>query len=288
MRDGKTEITFWVGWSGDEFRVVERHVAEFMKENPDIRVHPVSITNSYQKMKTAFAGDDPPDACATVWTHEVPDYALRGALEPLDGYLAKSTRKKSDYYPGVWETYVFDGKVYALSQSMVVFFVAYNKKIFRESGLDPEKPPRTIEEFDLAAEKCTKFGPGGEIIRMGFPYGGLMDWAMVFGADFWDPATRRLTFDCPALHRAARWLKGNVDKYGGYQRLRAFQSSFGNLTSPNNPFISGKVAMIGIGDWYRSLIDKYAPKDFEWGWFPYPAPRGRTREVHAPQTPACS
>jgi multiple sugar transport system substrate-binding protein len=197
-------------------------------------------------------------------------------LEPLDPYLAHSARKPADYYESVWKTYQYEGHTYALSQTMITFFIAYNKAAFREAGLDPEQPPRTLEEFDAMAERCTRWRggkPGGELERLGFPYGDLFTWGMAFGADYWNEPRRRLTVDTPQMVACLDWMKRNVDKYG-LERVRAFKASFGNATSPNNPFITGKVAMMPVGDWYRSIIEEYAPRNFEWGWFAMPAPAG--------------
>ncbi|MEI7632772.1 MAG: ABC transporter substrate-binding protein [bacterium] len=280
---GRTQITFWVGWAGKELDVIQRFVDEFNRAHPNLYVKTTSIANSYQKMKIAFAGNDTPDVCATVWTHELADYALRGALTPLDEYIAHSTRRPSDYYPAVWETYKVGNHIYALNQTMITFFMMYNKRIFREEGLDPERPPRTLEEFDDMAWRLTKFRGGdskGELKRLGFAYGNAFIWSIAFGTPFWNPETRKIGVDCPQTIRCLKWLKSNTDRYN-YQRLRAFQSAFGNASSPNNPFISGKVAMILDGDWYRSIIDEYAPADFEYGWFPIPAPpEGRTASTY--------
>lgn len=276
----KTRVTLWVGWAGEELDKLNGFVKEFNAQHPEIDVQTTSIADSYQKMKIAFAGDDTPDLCATVWTHELADYALRGALEPLDPYLAQSERKPQDYYKSVWDTYQYQGKTYALSQSMITFFIGYNKKLFRQAGLDPEYKPKTVEEFDELARRLTTYQNNDQSQPMtclgypyGDPYGDFISWCVAFGVNFWDEKNQRVSVNTPQMIACLKWIKKNADHYG-LGRLRAYQSAFGNVASPNNPFISGRVAMIMMGDWYRSIIAEYAPKDFEWGWFPVPAPAG--------------
>lgn len=46
--------------------------------------------------------------------------------------------------------------LYALPWDTDARVIYYNKEHFREAGLDPEKPPRTIEELDEYADKLTK------------------------------------------------------------------------------------------------------------------------------------
>lgn len=55
----------------------------------------------------------------------------------------------------------FNGELYSMSLSLHGRFLWYNKKLFREAGLDPEKPPVTWEELVDYAKKLTKDKPGG-------------------------------------------------------------------------------------------------------------------------------
>jgi ABC-type glycerol-3-phosphate transport system substrate-binding protein len=59
------------------------------------------------------------------------------------------------------------------------------------------------------------------------------------------------------------------DKYG-LENMRTFGASFGNFASPQNPFLSGQVAMEIQGVWMYNFIDKYAPT-LEWGAAPFPS-----------------
>ncbi|RLE12787.1 hypothetical protein DRI96_04010 [Candidatus Aerophobetes bacterium] len=44
----------------------------------------------------------------------------------------------------------------------------YNKDMFKEAGLDPNKPPKTSPELLEYMKKLTKYGPGGNIVRGGW------------------------------------------------------------------------------------------------------------------------
>ena len=43
----------------------------------------------------------------------------------------------------------------------------YNKVVFREVGLDPEKPPRDLEEVRQYSEKILKRDGAGNVVRSG-------------------------------------------------------------------------------------------------------------------------
>ncbi|HTE17408.1 MAG TPA: extracellular solute-binding protein, partial [Armatimonadota bacterium] len=173
---------------------------------------------------------------------------------------------------GVARMLEYEGRPYALAVTTNTNLVVYNKRIFREAGLDPESPPRTIAELDAAAEACTKYAPDGSFIRYGFRPTGLPLWGYVFGGQWYDPATRQVTADHPGNVEALRWMAAYGAKYD-VSRMQNFEAGFGNSATPNGPFFVGKVAMWQTGEWALTHIRRYAP-DLEWGWFPLPVPPG--------------
>jgi ABC-type glycerol-3-phosphate transport system substrate-binding protein len=58
------------------------------------------------------------------------------------------------------------------------------------------------------------------------------------------------------------------------KQLQVFSSGFGNFSSPQNPFISGIVAMELQGVWMHNFIAELAP-EIEWGAAPFPYPADR-------------
>lgn len=58
------------------------------------------------------------------------------------------------------DIYTVDGKVYGIPRTGYSMGLIYNKKLFTEAGLDPEKPPATWEELRAAAEKIAGLGNG--------------------------------------------------------------------------------------------------------------------------------
>ncbi|MBC8101183.1 MAG: extracellular solute-binding protein [Cytophagales bacterium] len=106
--------------------------------------------------RIALAGGATPDLMSPVWAEELAGYALRGVLTPLDEYLARSGRSLAEWIPGVARMLTINGKIYGLAVTTNTTLIADNKAVFREVGLDPEKPPRTIAELDEAVRQSTK------------------------------------------------------------------------------------------------------------------------------------
>ena len=270
--NGPVEIRYWTGWTGHEMDAQKKLVDRFNATHPKIRVRILSVAGSYQKVRLAFAGGATPDVCSAVWADELAGYAMRGVLHPLDEDMARSGRSVDEYVPGVARMLQYEGRTYGMAVTTNTNFLVYNKKIFREAGLDPERPPQSIAELDHAAEACTKYGPGGSFVRYGYRPAGLNLWAYVFGGRWYDPASHRVTADEPHNEAALRWLASYGDRYD-ITRMQSFESSFGSNATPNGPFFVGKVAMWQTGEWALEHIRRYAP-GLEWGWMPLPYPPG--------------
>jgi multiple sugar transport system substrate-binding protein len=206
---------------------------------------------------------------------------MRGVLTPLDDYLKRAGRDVDrEFTPGIARMVRIDGRVYGLTVTTNASFIVFNKSAFREAGLDPNTPPRTPTEVDRAAKACTKYDANGNLVRYGFRPENLDVWAYVFGGDWYDARTRRVTANDPHNIAALRWMAG-YNRMFDLRKIQAFQSAFGDNDSANGPFFIGKLAMWHTGEWSEEFIRRYAP-GLEWGWFPLPAPpNGRTNVTPA-------
>jgi ABC-type glycerol-3-phosphate transport system substrate-binding protein len=161
----------------------------------------------------------------------------------------------------------------------------WNKRLFREAGLDPNRGPQTIRELDAMAERLTIWkrgsetraglkpaGEGWSLAQIGFvpqePGWWAWAWGFWFGGQVWD-GTSRITADSPENIAAYEWVRSYTRKYGK-EDLQKFASGFGNFSSPQNAFLCGRVAMEVQGVWMHNFIEKYAP-GMEWGAAPFPA-----------------
>lgn len=267
---GPVEIVYWTGWSGQELEVQRRLVDRFNRTHPHIRVKLLSVFGSYQKVTIAFAGGDTPDVLSAVWADQLAGYAMRGAIEPLDGYMKQSGRKPSEWAPGVWRMLQYQGHTYGLAATTNTSFIAYNKAIFREAGI--RTLPKSITDLDAAAAKCTIYDSRGRFVRYGFRPGGLAAWAYVFGGSWYDPETRRISANHPKNVEALRWMASYAKRYD-IRKMQGFESTFGSNQTVSGPFFVGKIAMWQTGEWADEHVRRFAP-DLEWGWFPLPYPPG--------------
>src|SRR5947199_255663 len=89
----------------------------------------------------------------------IPEFVALHALEPLDGRLAGSpTIDPHDYFPGIWDTNVVEGKLYGVPWYVDTRLLFYRRDLLAQAGF--AAPPRSWIEWQqmLAAIKA-RAGP---------------------------------------------------------------------------------------------------------------------------------
>jgi len=271
-------INFWHNYTGAGEVVLKEMIKEFESQHPNIKVNAtfVAITGSYaqmsEKVLTAIAGGNPPDVMVFNRPY-ISEWAMNGALIPLDEYVKKANITKNMYYSFSWNECLYKGRIYGLPLNTDTRAFYYNKKLFREVGFDPEKPPKFIDELDAMAEKLNKI-VGTRIERIGFVpwlFQGyyLFCWTPTFNGRIYDPAKERIVVDHPNNIAVFEWFRKYAEKYN-VSYLDTFSSGFG--TEAADPFIMEKVAMKLDGDWALETIRRYAPNlDFGVTFIPRPS-----------------
>ncbi|HYG74776.1 MAG TPA: ABC transporter substrate-binding protein [Planctomycetota bacterium] len=275
----KITITYWEKWTGFEGEAMKATIDVFNrkkiknKKGQVIFCKCLSVTQVDRKSALAIAGGQPPDICG-FWEFNTHSFADMGALRPLDDLIERDKDKidASKYIPVFWEMCKHRGKMWCLPTTPAAVALHWNKDMFREAGLDPEKPPRSIQELEEFAEKLTKKDKDGRIIQMGFlppePGWWHWSWGYFFGGKLND-GLEKLTANDPKNIEAFKWVAKFAEKYGREDML-AFQQGFGSFDSPQNAFLSGRVAMVLQGVWMANFIRFHRPA-MKWGCGPFPS-----------------
>jgi ABC-type glycerol-3-phosphate transport system substrate-binding protein len=274
--DGKVHVTYWDKWiSGYEGNAIEATVAAFNKSQDRIVVDYFVTSQIDRKTIIATAGGDPPDI-AGLWAQNVSTFADAEALTPLDGFVRgdgmTNAQWLSRYYPIYAAICQHSGRIYAGISTPATMALYWNKTLFREAGLDPDRPPRTLAEFNDYCRRLTKRDPrNGNLVQVGFlpQEPGWWPWIFCdwFGGSLFDG--RSVTFATnPRNVEAMRWVQGFTTTLG-LSDVKTFSSYFGQFASPTAPFFTGKVAMVFQGVWYDGYIAQYKP-GLDYGVGPWP------------------
>lgn len=294
---GKVIVNYWEKWGGFEGEAAKQIVDDFNRSQNRIEVRLLTISPIDVKLLLAASSGRPPDI-AGLWEYNIPDFAEKGALLPLDEALKEAGLGEDHYVPNYWKLGQHRGFTWGLPSTPGCVALFYNKRLFREAGLDPDQPPRTFAELEAMARRLTRveISRNGRIARIAFDemteaerksgkyaivqighqpndVGGMnvSCWGYWFGAKYYDGDRKILANDEGNL-TAYRWLSDTMTTYG-VDQFKSFNSQFGQSQSSASPFLGGRCAMVVQGPWYPNFIENYAP-GLEWGVAAFPAAPG--------------
>ncbi|MGQ5720344.1 ABC transporter substrate-binding protein [Pseudochrobactrum asaccharolyticum] len=207
VADAKSTVTFWHSFGGENGKALERLVAKFEAQNPEIDIDAL-YTGNYEdivtKLQAAIPARRHPDAVIL----EVTRYGLfaeRGVLEDLSPYLEKDP-VKNDLYPFALEVGQYKGKNFIVPFNSSTPVLYYNKDIFARAGVEPAK----LNTWDGVRETAiTIHGKlGGEGVHGIEPMGQFARWAvtMLNGSDLINTKTGDIIIDSPATIEAYEWM----------------------------------------------------------------------------------
>lgn len=208
-------VTMWVrSGIGDSFKEVVK--AYNAKGGDTVEMTEVPFAELVQKYATAIAGGQAPDALSLDLIYN-PAFAAAGQLEDLSDW-AKALPYFNSLSPSHVKLGTYDGKVYGMPLSVETSIFAWNKDLYKQAGLDPEKAPTTWEEITANAEKIR--GLGGDTYGFYFSGGGC-GGCMIFtftpltwgaGADILSEDSKTATLDTPQMRKAVEIYRNLVAK----------------------------------------------------------------------------
>jgi len=171
--DDGAEVTMWTRAATATFSqtLVDAYNAGH-KNKVKLTVFP---NDSYQqKVGTAAGAKDLPDVLAADVVY-APNYASKGVFLDITARV-NTLAFKDKLAPAHMKTALSGGKNYGVPHDIDLSAVFYNKVLFTKAGLDPAKPPSTLDELYEAAKKIDALG--GDV--NGYFFGGSCPGCMLF------------------------------------------------------------------------------------------------------------
>ncbi|WP_413457139.1 ABC transporter substrate-binding protein [Herbaspirillum huttiense] len=214
------EISFYypVAVGGAVTKTIDSMVADFEKANPDIKVKAIyagTYQESIVKALTAFKGGTPP-TLAVLLSTDLFTLIDENAIVPIDSLASSAEDKKwiDGFYKGFMENSQTEGKTWGIPFQRSTIVMYYNKNLFKEAGLNPDKAPANWTEMVEAAKKLTKRDAAGNVSQWGvkIPSTGFGYWmfqAMTASNDtiLMNSAGTKTYFDKPgAVQALQHWV----------------------------------------------------------------------------------
>jgi len=277
LAQAPTEVSFYypVAVGGPITKIIDGLAADFEKENPGIKLRPIysgDYQSSIAKALTAVKGGDPPVTSILLSTDM---YTLidEDAIQPFDD-LIKTPEDKAwlkSFYPGFMENSQTGGKTWGIPFQRSTIVLYYNKEMFKEAGLDPNRPPATWKEMTEYAQKLTKRDASGKVTQWGvqipssgFPYWLFQALVIENGGALMNAAGTQTFYDKPEVIGALQYWVDLVNKYKVHpegivewgttpkdffeKKVAMVWTTTGNLTNfKNNAKLDFGVAMLPAG-----------------------------------------
>ena len=96
-------------------------------------------------------------------------------ITPVQDFIDEEGYDLSPFEPRVLDYYRVGDRLYSMPFNLSSPVLYYNKNDFREVGLDPEKPPQTLEDVKAYSEKLLQKDSSGNITRSGIALD-VMPW----------------------------------------------------------------------------------------------------------------
>ena len=142
-------------------------VPRFEDDHPGVKVNVQFLGEAIlQKLTTAFAAGNPPDLFHH-GTALVPEFAAAGTCQPLEKFIEREPEFLTNFFESSLCAGQYQGKTYAIPQTVLSHLLVYRASLFEEAGLDPNAPPQTWDELRTAARKLTMWDRD-LLIRAGF------------------------------------------------------------------------------------------------------------------------
>jgi sn-glycerol 3-phosphate transport system substrate-binding protein len=166
---GTVTIDFWHSETAENLDTLERLVSRYNSSQDEVKVRPVFQGTVEEIMAKLVPSLDSAQAPVVVELAEVDIQKMidSGAVTPIQDFVDREGYNLSDLNEALVQLNAAQHKLWAMPFNASTPLLYYNKVAFREVGLDPERPPKDLEEVRQYSEKLLKRDSAGNVVRSG-------------------------------------------------------------------------------------------------------------------------
>ena len=286
-----TPLRFWNGFSGPDGSTMKEMVEEYNLKHPNAKFEMQIIpwNTYYDKVTLGMAFGGAPDVFI-MQVSRLPQYADAKAIEPIGDFVKRDGLGPKDFVKVPYESGFWKGVQYGLPLDCWPLTLYYNKRLFREAGID--HPPTNLLEFLEDARKLTNPKKGQYGFEFAEIHNNLTAIMDQFGAAVIDPEGKRSTLDTPASVAAVEMAKSFYEKYkiapppAGVNAWDDFKTGRAAMVMQGIYMIHDLQVSENAADFGAAPIPQFGPKRATWGGshmmcIPIGLPEGRRKKAWA-------
>ncbi len=259
----ETELTMYypIAVGGPLTEVVDGIVAKFEEENPDIKVNAIYAGNYDDTRIKALAAlsSGEPAQLAVLFSIDAYDLIEQDLIVPFESVIETEEEQAwlDGFYPALMANGRIEGQTWGVPFQRSTIVAYYNKDMFRDAGLDPEKAPETWDEMVEMGKALTKEGTYGLMIpSTGYPYWMFQALAIQNGKELMSGDGLSTHFDDPAVVDTLEFWKSLSTEHG---IMPEGTVEWGTL---RQAFLEGKTAMMWHSTGNLTAVKDSAGFDF--------------------------
>lgn len=253
---GPASITIWHYWDGANADTFDAMVKDYTAAHPDVKITTSMVPNAdfLTKLRASSTSNTLPDIAIgdLVW---VPQINQIGTLADLTPLMPAATL--SDINPALTSFGNIGGKQVSVPVSANNLAFMYNKTLWAQAGLDPNKPPVTWDELLTDAKQVlAKTGkPGYDLYTQAGDNGEGLTWNFQVnlwqaGGEFLTPDNSAAAFNTPEGKKAMQFWMDLINsgaspygKWGEFEKGQGGSAQEGSwmvgIWAPDPPFDFG-------------------------------------------------
>ncbi len=154
-------IAFWHAMGGNlGDTVIRAFVNTFNASRKDIQVT-AQFQGSYDdlinKLRASLGSSSVP-AVSQVYDIGTRFMIDSKAVVPVQDFIDREKFDLTQFEPNILAYYRVGGRLYSMPFNTSTAILYYNKDMFKQAGLDPNRPPRTFDEIEASAAKLVRSG----------------------------------------------------------------------------------------------------------------------------------
>lgn len=162
-------ISIWHSMPNPPGAVLQRFVDQFNESQTEYQAELIfqgSYTDSLNKLINSIGSGNIPNVI------QLSDQAMQimidsEAITPIQQFIDEEGFDLSDFDPKMLSYYQVDGTLYAMGFNLAGPILYFDRLAFEEAGLDPDRPPRTLEEVREYSEQLVRRDESGHVTRTG-------------------------------------------------------------------------------------------------------------------------
>ncbi len=271
------QITLWHSMTQANLKTLVTLTDQFNASHPDIHVNLVNQTSyidTLTKYKATLGGGPRPDL---VQIQDVDQQLMidTKSVLPVQACFEAKHLDTSDFVPRAISYYTVRGVDYSIPFAMSNPVLYYNKAAFQKAGLDPNKPPKTLDELRQDAQQIVSSGADKYGIALKNDPWHLEEWSAMAGALYANNGNGRdkrataVEFGGATGQQIYSWISGMArDKLAesttsnGFDNLFAVANKVAAMTIDTSAALGTIFDVLGSGQY----------KDIQLGVAPLPGP----------------